>query len=111
MIIGSHVERGHHLLKFSNQSGLGYWILIVNYEHQRVVSLATNDVLLSEIESTVGFDQARTLLEDEKVVTRTSNQGVCPAPVHDRCAPVNTAGDNVCTGRIVFKYVYAIPTL
>src|SRR5262249_36083836 len=107
MIIGSRVERGHHPLKFSTQSVHGYWILIVNYEHQRVVSLATNDVLLSEIESTV--DQARTLLEDEKVVTRTSNQGVCPAPVDDECVPIMTASENVCTGRICFKYVYAIP--
>ena len=65
---GRQIERGFNSEKLGDQRTLGIGILIVDDELQRVVAAAAADHLLAEIETAVGFDDARAFLEHKEVI-------------------------------------------
>ena len=80
VIIGSRIERRYDLLKLGDQSILGGGILIVDDELQCRAPFVAVNHLLSEIE-TASIDEARALLEYEKVVARAPEKRIRPASI------------------------------
>ena len=98
-------------LKLGDQSILGGGILIVDDELQCRAPFVAVNHLLSEIE-TATIDEARALLEYEKVVARAPEKRVRPASIDDERVLTVTAKD-APLGRAIeqFGTVVAIPVL